>query len=245
MSDFKALEDIVPSTKEGKLLIPAIVRAFSDFQESLTQMFESFKTDLMKMVEEKNEEVIKLKSKVSTLEKHIYKLEERIEENDAYERRDTIIVSGRKIPPSSTSEHTSSLVCNLLKEELNYNLQPNDISVCHRLGSTSQSQKPDRRAIILKLCRRDIKLDLVSSARKKKPDGFFVNECLTPSQQTISYVLRAAKRQFPQIVSGSTTYDGKNFAWVKSKNPQAAAAKDKRIKLCSRRSLVRSISVSH
>ena len=231
MSDLKALEELVPSTRDGKMLLPAIINSFKQFQESMREMFENFKTDLMQVVQEKNQEICALKSKVCILETKVMKLEERIEENDSYERRDALIISGKNVPPAHHNENTAIVACNILKEHLNYNLQPNEISVSHRLGGSNSSQKPDRRPIILKLCRRDAKMDMVRSMRRLKPEGFFINECLTPTQQTISYILRAAKREFPQIVSGSTTYVGKNFVFVKN---HSAGAKDVRLKISSR-----------
>ena len=45
-------------------------------------------------------------------------------------------------------------------------------------------------------------------------------------QQTISYVLRKAKHDFPNLVSGSTTFGGKNYVWIKTPNPEARVAKD-------------------
>ena len=56
-----------------------------------------------------------------------------------------------------------------------------------------------------------MKVDILNAARQVKPENFFVNECLTPTQKAIGYVLRKAKKEFPNIVSGSTTFDGKHF----------------------------------
>ena len=64
-------------------------------------------------------------------------------------------------------------------------------------------------------CKRSTKLDLLSSACRKKADNSFVNESSTPIAHIISYVLRKAKQQHPDNISGSTTFDGKNYVWVK------------------------------
>ena len=81
-----------------------------------------------------------------------------------------------------------------------------DISTAYRLDG-----KNNKKSIVVKFCRRDIKNDLVTASRRSKPDQFFVNECLTPQRQTISYVLRRAKQEFPNIVSGSSSFDGKVY----------------------------------
>ena len=124
------------------------------------------------------------------------------------------------------NENCSLAVRNLLKEKLNVVVSEGDISVSHRLDAKMNSQRPDKRSFIVKFCRRTTKTDLMASARRKKPANFFVNECLTPTQRAIGYVLRKAKREFPHIVSESTTFDGKHFVWVKSPNPDARGARD-------------------
>ena len=43
---------------------------------------------------------------------------------------------------------------------------------------------------------------MLAAARRVKPDGLFLNESLTPQRQSISFALRNAKRQHPDIVSG-------------------------------------------
>ena len=79
-----------------------------------------------------------------------------------------------------------------------------------------------------------MKTDILSRARRAKMDGFYANEHLTPLQHTISYVLRKAKREFPAIVSGTTTYDGKNFVWVKPARP---GARDSKVHVANRKKL--------
>ena len=39
-------------------------------------------------------------------------------------------------------------------------------------------------------------------------------------------MLRKAKKEFLNIVSGSTTFDGKHFVWDKPPNPDARDARD-------------------
>ena len=71
-----------------------------------------------------------------------------------------------------------------------------------------------------------------------KPSKFFVNEFLTPARQTISYVLRKAKKEFPHVISGSTSFDGKVFVWVKPPNPDAPRARDLRVEVSSHSKLM-------
>ena len=57
-----------------------------------------------KLVQEKNSEISELKNLLTTLNKQIVTLEERIEENDIYERSKTLVLSGSKLPVQNASE---------------------------------------------------------------------------------------------------------------------------------------------
>ena len=77
------------------------------------------------------------------MHKKIEKLEDKIGCNDAYDRRDTIIISGKSVPPPSPvgrDENCPLLACDLIKENLNYVISPNDISVVHRLGDKTSGK---------------------------------------------------------------------------------------------------------
>ena len=224
------LEQLPVSSKDGKALVPAMLRIFEKFQEVLVSSVSDLKKEFTEILNEQSTEIRELKSNVNFLQKRIVVLEERIEDNDAYERRDTLIVSGNKVPVKQSTEDTTAIACSVIQRNLNVIVDPNEISVSHRLPT----KKTDRAPIIIKFCRRNIKSDVLMSARKKKPENLFINECLTPTQQTISWVLRQAKKDCPDIVSGSTTFDGKNYVWVKAPNPNAPGAKDTRLLISTR-----------
>ena len=238
MEDFHELESITLKSTDGKAIVPAVLTLFQRYHEKINEMFSSRTTDFTKLVQEKNAEIFELKNSITTLSKQIVTLEERIKENDIYERRDTLVFSGSKLPVRNVSENTSDIITNLVKTHLNFHeFSPSEISVSHRLTDKDSSNKSDRSPIIVKLCRRNTKIDILNRARKKKPDNFFVNEHLTPMQATISFVLRKAKRDFPDLVSGSTTFEGKNFVWIKAPNPAARGAHDTRLKVSNHRRL--------
>ena len=224
--NMEALNEIQPTSKDCKLLIPALINFLNSFETKYEEMFTSMKTEFLAAITERDSKIVNMENETSLLKKRILALEDRIEENEAYERRDTLIISGSSIPPAQENENCSLAVRNLFKDKLNVVVSEGDISVSHRLGAKMNSQRQDKRSFIVKFCRRSTKTDLMASARKKKPANFFVNECLTPTQRAIGYVLRKAKREFPNIVSGSTTFDGKHFVWVKSPNPDARGARD-------------------
>ena len=209
--------------------IKGLVVILKDFSKSIqdsmeftfNQRFDNMERKFEELLQQRNEKVTALETEVASLKNKVEKLEERIESNDAYERRDTVIISGSQVPAPAAGENCTQIVMKLVQDNLQVSLQPDEISVCHRLASRSTSDPPSKRSVIVKFCRRTTKVDLLASARSKKAQNFYVNECLTPSAQAISYALRQAKRKCPNVVTGSTTYDGKNFVWVKPPNPRA------------------------
>ena len=82
-----------------------------------------------------------------------------------------------------------------------------EISVCHRLGAVSNSQRPVRRSII-KFCRRDAKMNVLRSAGPVKAEDFYLDVSLTPVRQGIAFALRKAEHANQNMISGSTTLDG-------------------------------------
>ena len=220
------LSQFQPTSKDGKALLPTLVSLFKTFEDTMKKMFDSMKLDLLEKIENKDSKIRDLEEEVFILKNTVGKLEDRIEDNDAYERRDTIIVSGKSIPAHSDGENSSEVACRIFREKLSLNLRPDDISVAHRFGGKPNSQKADHRSLIVKFSRRSTKLDVISSSRTKKCTDLYVNEFLTPQRQTIAYVLRKAKKECPNIVSGSSSIDGKNFVWIKSPNPSVPGARD-------------------
>ena len=194
-------------------------------------MFQSFKEEIIDKIDKKDEKISQLEEEVNVLNRRLQNLEEKMDDQDAYERRDTLILSGKKIPATTPDENCPELVTKLINENLGVVLKTTEISVAHRLGSPSASQRPDRRRVIVKFCRRDVKTDILSSARRVKAADFYVNESLTPQRQNISFALRRMKTQCPNIISGTSTFDGSVFVWVKPPNPDAPGARDTRHKM--------------
>ena len=106
-----------------------------------------------------------------------------------------------------------SIVCELVKHKLKIIISPGDISTAHRLGKKPANQQPNKRNLIVKVCRRDLKRDILTACRSLKP-RLFVNESLTPMRNSIMYVLRHAKRK-PNRLVGCSSLDGRVFAWIK------------------------------
>ena len=215
------LNDYQPKSQDGRVLVPAVLSIFHSFQTKMEDMFKELQSEFMKACSERDRKIERMDGEIVQLRKKVSILEAKVDDSDAYERKDTAIISGKAVPPVQNDENCSELVCKLVKDKLNYVITPTDISVAHRLGEKKSSQGVDRRDLIVKLCRRNIKSDLVTTSRRMKAPDFFINESLTPLRQTISFVLRKAKREFPRIISGTSTIEGKIYVWLHPPNPNA------------------------
>ena len=189
-----------------------------DAQHIITYMqfeFGKMKDEFSNMLNLKQQELDAVKAEVKALNEQVLKLEGMIDDADAYERRDSLVLSGPAIPAFQTGEDCKSLVQQVIARECRVNIQPNDISTAHRLGKKSPSQQPDRRNIIVKFCRRDTKHEVFTSGKKQaRPSQLYVNESLTPQRAKIYQALRMMRRSHPELIAGCSTYDGRVYAYT-------------------------------
>ena len=200
------------------------------FEKKVSKLLNEFKQQL----EGKDLLISNLEQKVSTLTKKVMVLEDKVEDNEAFERRDTLIISGSNLPVVSEGEDCSSLVRKLFKDKVNVNLKPTDISLAHRVGKKPVTQAPDKRSFMVKLCKRELKSDLLQSCRTVKPQNIFVNESLTQTRSTALFGLRQAKRKFPNLISGCGSREGKVIAWVKPPKSKTPLAKNNKVSVNTR-----------
>ena len=236
--DMQPLQDIQLTSNDGKKLKPLLIDFFQSFEFKMQELFTDMKNEFQLICQQNTERIERLEGEVTSLQKKIKKLEEKGEKNEAYSGRDCIILSGPGLPKGSSSENCCQVALNALKSKINITVDPKDVSVAHRLGKPPTDSNEDSRKIIVKLCRRDLKSDIMGAAKAMKPSNFFVNESLTPQSQTISFVLRKARKDFPNLVSGSSTQDGVNYVWLKPTNAQASGARNVRHKISTHTSLV-------
>ena len=77
-------------------------------------------------------------------------MSEKLDDADAYERRDTLIISGSAIPVVTPGERVADLVCEMVKQKMKMTLSSTEISTAHRLGGRPKSQTEDKRNFIVK-----------------------------------------------------------------------------------------------
>ena len=63
-------------------------------------------------------------------------------------------------------------------EKLRINVRSSDMSSAHCMGLQPKSQAEDRRLIVIKFCRREMKQEIISVYKRTKPEGLFINKIL-------------------------------------------------------------------
>ena len=227
------------SDKQLDTIIAGIREELRAFRDEYRQQFDEFKLNFHEEMKKRDEAISLLEQKNKTLEDYVTRLEEKIDDAEAYERRDCVVVSGEAVPPAQTGENCIQVACKLFRDKLNLNVSPSEVSTAHRLGKKPSVQGADRRKLILKLCRRDLKKEIIQVCKQVKP-GFFVNESLTPARNTILYALRQMKRASNSPVKGTATIDGRVFAWVEA----PGASRDLRVAVNTRAKLMQ-FSLQH
>lgn len=205
-------------------------KLISTFERKLKTLMQDFEQRMAA----KETEMSSLKNDLHTLKRKVAVLEDTVEDTDAYERRDTVVLSGSEVPVASDGENSVALVTDLISRKIGVKMKKEDISTAHRLGQKINTQAPDRRNIIVKLCRRDTKNDLLRACKTAKPANLYINENLTRKRNVIFYGLRKSKKKFPNIVAGCGTFDGKVYAWIKPPNLNAPNARNTKVIINSR-----------
>ena len=144
----------------------------------------------------KDKQVDELESRVTSLEAEIQVLKDTIDDNNQYERKDTVVVSGPGTPQEEDGENCKAKIIQHLNDNLGLDtpLAYNDINICHRVGKKRTPPGPHPRAIYIKFCRRDVIPEIYAKCREHRPN-FFVSDSQTPTRSKISYLLRQLKKK--------------------------------------------------
>ena len=205
--------DLAEMSEEGKAIIAHLTKMFNDAVDRIIAARES------------DDRYDELKLKYDSLKKESTELRERLDDLEANQRMNTLIITG-DVPAASPNEDVISTLQNVIKNKINYELPRDSISTAYRVGKKSTTQAPDKRSIVFRLNGKDLKDDIRKACRTVKPRNLYVNESLIPSRSTILFALRAAKRQFPSKVAACGSSVGKVFVWLK---PPSATGSNIRI----------------
>ena len=164
-------------------------------------------TDQVKALQEKNNI---LEAKITSSVDKMDGFEKKLDEQDMYERRDTLVFSGLALPPEISDEDPIMVVVNTVNKALGVNLEPRDISIAHRLGP----QRGNTRPMICKFVHRSSKSFIVHKCITKKVN-LYANEHLTPQRRRIFAKLLKVKKS-SNMISQLHSKDGKLFMKLKN-----------------------------
>ena len=207
-------------------IVPALIQLFGDLHAKMIQDFDSkleevvsrIETKFSSIIDEKNAKIEDLEATNSDLREKVSTLDEKLDALNAYTRKDTIIVSGA-LPQPVQNEASHIVVRDLLAQKFpSISINEHDISVAHRLqpkrANADGSSPPPN--IIVKLVRRNLKLELIKASRaqnKDAPNKIFINESLTPQRSAVLQTLIKLKKVH-KVIKGATSMQGDVYAYM-------------------------------
>ena len=213
--------------------LPVDVSELSEENKSLVTIFmflnKKLEDKFSDMLAQRDERISSLEAKNKSLEKRIENLENKIDDGEAVSKLKNIIFSGPELPLCTRGEVSSNTVLNLLSQKFKLSVPPAAIISSKRIGRPPTSQSEDRRDILVELSDIDRKKEIIISCKRAKINGVYVREDLTSSRRSIMTVLRRAKRDFPSIIAGCSSIDGKVIAWLKPANTQNADSRNTKV----------------
>ena len=212
--------DLSVLSEESKLLVSILMYNVSTIQKQFTAE-----------IKEKDTEIRILNEKVTRLEKNLETMESKLDENEVSERDTEIIISGPNIPACTSGENYTNVVKEVFLEHFRTAITNKQIVKSHRVGKKPPHDQFDRRGFIVKLHTKELKNDLLVSSKTYKPTGMFIRENLSPVRNSILFVLRKAKKEFSNVISGCNSINGNVFVWIKAQNGrgQSTATRDSRM----------------
>ena len=172
-----------------------------EFEKMRVEMQE-MKSHFKEILPRKNEEISELHGEIKTLKIKVKEMENVMDDNEAYERRDTVVISGAGLPIVERGENCCEIVRDIIKHELNLDIPATEISTSHRIGSRPNNQTADKRNFIVKFCRRDFKREVILASKRVRSPTLIVHENLTPKRRNIFMILRRMKQDCPDLFKG-------------------------------------------
>ena len=157
------------------------------------------------VIKVKDETIACFETKVSKLQNQVEVLESKLDKNDQYNRRETIVFSGG-IPDETPNENCTEKIIRMLEEKVEMKVHPNDICTAHRLGRVTRGGGTKRK-IIVKFCRRNLVEDIFRVCRSQRP-SFYANCALTPIRNKLFYATRKLKGLYPRVIKSCRAVRG-------------------------------------
>ena len=176
----------------------------------LNEKFDS----LIEMLTERDNRIDSLERKITTLEDHVLTLRGRLDDLESENRANTVILSGNKVPNEVANENVVEVARLVLKNELKNEILSSKIVTGYRIGK--KNNVSEKRRILIKFNNRDDKQDFFSACKVAKPENLYVNENLIPARAHILFLLRRAKRNFPEKIGSCGSTNGRVYVCPKT-----------------------------
>ena len=205
---------------DGKILLQHLQAELAKFGKDISEIkelvnaknreIETLKETIVLLRNDRDD----LKGQIYSLEGEFKKIHRKLDDEDQYQRRDSIVLSGSAVGTMTDTENINLHVKKLLKDHLNIDIESSDISVTHRLGPNRRGVE-ERRNIYVKFVRRDTKKFVIQSSKTQDRGAtLFANESLTPLRRKMFHALRTIKKNV-EAVKGCTTFEGNLYAFTK------------------------------
>jgi len=203
----KIIKDTICEFKD-ELLKPIIHRIEileSDVMDQSKEI-ETLKKELTKkdtVIENLNEKNKLLEDRIRSDEDYVDKVTNELEQ---YGRRNNVRISGINGDANRQSSETSTeLVINTIKEKTGLDISVHEIDVAHRLGKYRQGKQ---RPIIVKFVRRQTKIQVFKYAKQLRQSAVYINDDLTKTNQEVLSSVRIKDRD---SVKKAWSHEGKIY----------------------------------
>ena len=141
----------------------------------------------------------KLKNEAAELKNCNKQLEDKLEEQEQYSRRNCLLIHGI---PASAGENTDEVALSTIQTHMGISLSVQDVDRSHRLRSKNGP-------IIIKFTRHNTKNLIYSNKRKLKKTGIVVTESL--STRRLFFIKKLEKLRKEGKITACWSFDGKLF----------------------------------
>ncbi len=209
-------------------LIDGMTEKLNKRFDGFVKKFDDINTNVMSLraeVQRKDAVIDQLKDENLQLKSTVQSLTSKLDESEAYQRRENLIISGLQCRMadmaaattdalSESSTTVTEKVINFCSNVLQCQLTASDISVAHTLPTKAGSTQPP--AVIVRFVRRSVRDEVFASRRKLKtytnPAGgkVYINEDLTALNRKILGILRLKVRN--HAINGAWSQSGRILA---------------------------------
>ena len=128
--------------------------------------------------EYEKERVEREEKKVSVLNKQVGDLDQKIEKQEQYSRRNCLLIHG---VAENKDENTDDVVLSIFKDEMDIEIFTDDLDRTHRIGKTKDNNK-HRRPIIVKFANHNDKHKVFRNKKRLKGKKISITESLTKTR---------------------------------------------------------------